>query len=191
MAFNVKLTPNQVKWAVSKFPTMSDSEIADALENIVSADQIRAIRKGRPWSSLTGIGGAVKPMYVKKRSNRKSTSAGHPLYELTIEINKQIGARVRNLVRSRKITQRMIASALCVTESSVQSKIYRDDHNFSLAQILIMHEALFPDVSLLWIITGKYNEDEKPEYVSRAEFYEIDLMVQRIKTETNRVEKHK
>ena len=97
---------------------------------------------------------------------------------------------MRNICRTRKISNQLIADVLRITQNAVQSKIYRPTHHFSLAQILIMRESLFPDVSLIWLITGKYDESEPPEYVARAEFYEIELLIRKLNTEANRVEKH-
>lgn len=193
---NCKLTVKDVRAMVPLFESMTDAEISERYNYKVSRDQVRNIRMGRSWASVTGIGSKDGPkpagtlkVYADRKPNHRQTHPSHPLYKLTMEINEGVGLRVRGLIRERDISNTVAAAALQMTESALSGKFYRRSHNaFSLAQIVIMQRVLFPDVCLVWLLTGVTESDEVPEYVKLQEFYEVELLVNKLKRESASVE---
>jgi len=153
------------------FEDYNDSEISKHFDHKISRDQVRNIRLGRSWTSVTKIGLQSSPVkaeteYKDRRPNHRQSHPSHPLYSVTYSINNGVAVRVLGLLRERGISNTVAAASLQMTESALNGKLYRRPTNaFSVAQVVIIRSILFPDVCLTWLLTGVVSSDEIPEYV--------------------------
>lgn len=189
-----KVNPELVLEIVKMLPTMGNAEISRAIDEIISPDQVGNIRAGRSWSGVTGIRPPVEPSkapkpYCERKPNYKQTHPKHPLYKITTAINEGVSLRVLALIRERGITNAVASAALQMTDSATQGKLYRKQNAFSIAQILILHKTIFPDVDLVWLLTGVYDGDDQPDYVQLTEFFELQTLVDKLKREALNAEK--